>query len=193
MSSELDKAFPEAFKLADLLLTIPATSASVERSFSAMKRIKTCQRNTQLQDRMSSLSLISIEKNFLNGLMKRPSFYDSVIEIFANKIRTRKSWQALLNNLFYDLESDYDLYSPDNSIYGAKSFILPKKRYQSEQINQGKEKGRKRIGQETLQNQEDDVAKHISIRSSDEETKEPCLATCRRQCREHFSCEDITS
>nr|CAH7743193.1 unnamed protein product [Callosobruchus chinensis] len=88
-SSELDKAFPEAFKLADLLLTIPATSASVERSFSAMKRIKTCQRNTQLQDRMSSLSLISIEKNFLNGLMKRPSFYDSVIEIFANKVNRR--------------------------------------------------------------------------------------------------------
>nr|CAH7743196.1 unnamed protein product [Callosobruchus chinensis] len=54
-----------------------------------MKRIKTCQRNTQLQDRMSSLSLISIEKNFLNGLMKRPSFYDSVIEIFANKVNRR--------------------------------------------------------------------------------------------------------
>ncbi|CAH1110586.1 unnamed protein product [Psylliodes chrysocephalus] len=88
-SSELDSAFPEAFKLANLFLTIPATSASVERSFSAMKRIKTCQRNTQLQDRMSSLSLISIEKRFLNGLMAKPSFYDSVINIFANKENRR--------------------------------------------------------------------------------------------------------
>uniref|UniRef100_A0A6P7GIT3 Uncharacterized protein LOC114338711 isoform X4 n=1 Tax=Diabrotica virgifera virgifera TaxID=50390 RepID=A0A6P7GIT3_DIAVI len=35
-------------KLANLFLTVLATSASVDSSFSAMKRIKMCQRNTQI-------------------------------------------------------------------------------------------------------------------------------------------------
>ena len=51
---------PEATKLLQLVLTIPATTASVERSFSALKRLKTYNRIRTDQGRFSSLELISI-------------------------------------------------------------------------------------------------------------------------------------
>lgn len=79
--------FPELHKLVLLIITIPASSSSAERSFSAMKRIKSYLRNTQGQERLSSLALLSIEKSLLATLRQRPSFYDDVIDIFARKNR----------------------------------------------------------------------------------------------------------
>jgi hypothetical protein len=45
-------------------LTSPATSASAEISFSA-QRIQTYQRNTEGQDRLSGLSLLSVGKKLI--------------------------------------------------------------------------------------------------------------------------------
>ena len=39
--NDLSDAMPELFRLCALILTIPFTTALVERSFSALKRIKT--------------------------------------------------------------------------------------------------------------------------------------------------------
>jgi hypothetical protein len=86
-SSEMQDILPEMFKLCGLILCIPATSASAERSFSALKRIKNYLRTTTSQDRLSYLSLISIEKQFINILSSRPSFYDDVIDRYAAKPR----------------------------------------------------------------------------------------------------------
>ena len=61
-TNDLEGTVPEACKLLKLVLTIPATTASVERSFSALKRIKSYSRNRMEQDRLSSLALFSIEK-----------------------------------------------------------------------------------------------------------------------------------
>ncbi|KAI5704219.1 hypothetical protein M8J76_007211 [Diaphorina citri] len=83
--SGLDGALPLAFKLIELFLCIPATSAAVERSCSCLKRIHTFQRNTQSQAKKSHLGLISIEKEFLNALTRSSSFYDDVITDFKNK------------------------------------------------------------------------------------------------------------
>ncbi|KAL4130820.1 hypothetical protein QTP88_008201 [Uroleucon formosanum] len=74
--NDLISAFQEVFKLGQLILTIPSTTASVERSFSALKRIKSYQRSTQGQERLSSLSLISIEKELLHKEKNHPQFYD---------------------------------------------------------------------------------------------------------------------
>ncbi len=46
-----------------LLLTLSITVASGERSFSALKLIKTYLRSTMKQERLSALALISIERN----------------------------------------------------------------------------------------------------------------------------------
>ena len=44
--NDLSDTMPELFRLFALILTIPSTTASVERSFLTLKRIKTYQRNT---------------------------------------------------------------------------------------------------------------------------------------------------
>lgn len=61
-STGLSESLPQTTKLVSLILTIPATSAGTERSFSALKRIKTYLKNTQSQNRFSALSTLSIEK-----------------------------------------------------------------------------------------------------------------------------------
>jgi len=77
--------FMEVRSLVILVLTTPYSTASVERSFSALKRVKTYLINTQGQKRLSNLSLISIEKSLLKSMMSNSeAFYNSVIELFVN-------------------------------------------------------------------------------------------------------------
>lgn len=86
-SKQLHTEFVELYKLTLLVLTIPSTSASAERSFSALKRIKSLQRSTQGQERLSSLALMSIEKKKLKEIRKSPTFHSDVIEEFSKKER----------------------------------------------------------------------------------------------------------
>jgi len=58
--NDLYGGFKEVHELVILFLTIPDSTASVEHSFSALKRVKTYLRNTQGQKRHSNLSLMSI-------------------------------------------------------------------------------------------------------------------------------------
>jgi hypothetical protein len=81
--NSLQEDIPEIFKLISLILTIPATSASVERSFSVLKRIKSFTRNTIDQSRLNNLGQISIEKELLKSLRKTDTFFDQVIDHFA--------------------------------------------------------------------------------------------------------------
>lgn len=83
----LYQAFPEVLKLCELVVTIPATSASTERSFSALKRIKNFIRNSTGQERLSALGLISIEKELVQKYARETNFYDEVIDVFATKSR----------------------------------------------------------------------------------------------------------
>ncbi|KAL4107461.1 hypothetical protein QTP88_017803 [Uroleucon formosanum] len=81
----LKDILPEAYKLFILILTIPSTSVSNERSFSCLKRIKTCSRNSISQVRLSSLSILSIEKFLINQLKKTESFYDDIINMYSSQ------------------------------------------------------------------------------------------------------------
>ncbi|XP_076035906.1 uncharacterized protein LOC143021925 isoform X3 [Oratosquilla oratoria] len=85
--NELTQTFPEAVKLMQLVLTIPATTVLVERSFSTLKRIESYTRNRKTNQRLSSLALISIEKERLNKMEQDPTFnfYEKVTDIFATK------------------------------------------------------------------------------------------------------------
>lgn len=86
-NNDLISAFKEVYMLAELILTIPSTTSSVERSFSALKRIHNYCRSTQSEDRLSSLSIISIEKEILHRLRLKDSFHERVIEKFLCKER----------------------------------------------------------------------------------------------------------
>lgn len=82
-NNDLQDVFYETNKLFSLILTIPSTSVSVERNFSALKRIKTYLRNSMTQNRLSALALISIEKDLLVELSRKENFYDNIIDQFA--------------------------------------------------------------------------------------------------------------
>ena len=75
----LDICLREITKVLKILLTIPMTTSEAERSFSALKRIKTFLRNTVGQQRLNALAAISTEKNFFNS---HPNLKELVIESF---------------------------------------------------------------------------------------------------------------
>ncbi|XP_063816563.1 solute carrier family 35 member C2 isoform X1 [Pseudophryne corroboree] len=82
--NNLVQTVPEATKLLQLVLTIPTTS--IERSFSALKRLKTYSRNKTDQGRLSSLAIISIETGRLLKLKEnREDFYNKVTDSFIQK------------------------------------------------------------------------------------------------------------
>ena len=63
-----------------ILLTIPVTVASAERSFSKLKLLKSYLRSTMLQDRLNGLALIAIENDILETVE-----YEDLIDDFASK------------------------------------------------------------------------------------------------------------
>jgi hypothetical protein len=60
--------YSNLYKLLSLSLTIPISSATCERLFSAMKKIKNWLRTSINQDRFTDLSLIYIERDLSNEL-----------------------------------------------------------------------------------------------------------------------------
>lgn len=64
-----------------IILTIPISVASGERSFSKLKLLKSYLRHTMSQDRLNNFVLISIENNFLKNL----DYYERIINDFVTK------------------------------------------------------------------------------------------------------------
>ena len=60
--------FPNVYVALRILLTLPITVASAERSFSKLKLIKTYLRSTMSQDRLVDLATISIESTIAEEL-----------------------------------------------------------------------------------------------------------------------------
>lgn len=60
--SSLRLAFPSLIKLLQIALSIVVSTAHCERSFSALKRIKTYLRSTMTEQRLVDLAVLSIEK-----------------------------------------------------------------------------------------------------------------------------------
>lgn len=79
------EAFHELYRLCKIAVTIPVTSASSERSFSALNLIKTYLRNSMGERRLSNLGIIHIERKRSNDLD-----LEEFIDIFANNHNNRK-------------------------------------------------------------------------------------------------------
>lgn len=82
-SNDLTTVLPIFLKVATILSTIPATSCSAERSFSALRRIKTYLRNTMKQSRLNSLAVLNIERQATNSVMAKD--INSVIDTFGGR------------------------------------------------------------------------------------------------------------
>ena len=76
--------FPNASIAYRVLLTIPVTVASAERSFSKLKLLKSYLRSTMTQQRLNDLATIALE----SGLLEKID-YEHIIEDFISKNTTR--------------------------------------------------------------------------------------------------------
>ncbi len=80
--NSLKEIYPNIYIVIRILLTIPVSTASAERSFS--KLIKNYLRNTMSQERLSALAVLSIESDLASRLN-----YDTIIKEFSN-VESRK-------------------------------------------------------------------------------------------------------
>ena len=74
---------PEFAKAQKILAVIPATSCSAERSFSSLRRLKTYLRNSMGQERLSSLALLHIEREYVNKVLNEDM--TKMIDVFGQR------------------------------------------------------------------------------------------------------------
>ena len=79
--NDLFDIFPEFSKLVHILAVIPATSCSAERSFSALRRLRTYL--PMGQQRVSNIALIKIKKAYANSVVNNDT--DHIIDIFGRR------------------------------------------------------------------------------------------------------------
>lgn len=78
----LRDAFPELLKLLRIGMTIAISTASCERSFSSLKRIKSYLRSTMSEQRLTDLAIISIERELSSAVS-----LDKAVDIFSQSDR----------------------------------------------------------------------------------------------------------
>ena len=85
--SRYQELFPQISKLFRLLLTMPATSATSERSFSSLRHIKTYLRASMKQERLNHLMIIYIHKdwkiNYVDAMREFILPHQSRVETFG--------------------------------------------------------------------------------------------------------------
>ncbi|XP_025202912.1 uncharacterized protein LOC112599999 [Melanaphis sacchari] len=82
--SELPSAFTETLKILTILLTLPVTTATNERFFSSLKRVKSFLRSTTGDDRLSDLMVINVEGEYASHVN-----LEEAVDMFAN-IKNRR-------------------------------------------------------------------------------------------------------
>ena len=86
MVPEMRAMFPNVESLVRLLLVNPASSATAERSFSALRRLKTYLRATCGQQRLNNLALCSVHKDIMDTLDVNKLMKDFVLSKHARVI-----------------------------------------------------------------------------------------------------------
>lgn len=84
MTPEVRALFNQVEVLVRLLLTCPASSCTAERSFSALRRLKTWLRNTMSQKRLNSLAVTHTHQTILDNID-----IHSIAKEFCNASATR--------------------------------------------------------------------------------------------------------
>ena len=78
LETGLHRVYTQLYKLYKILVTLPITTASCERSFSKLTIVKNKLRSTTLQDRLENLMILFVENDITNTIP-----YDSVIDSFV--------------------------------------------------------------------------------------------------------------
>jgi len=80
-----DEAFHELYQLGKLAIALPVSTASCERSFSALPHIKTWVRNSTSSTRLANLALLAIERERTLCLSS-----DKFVDAFAHTHKNRR-------------------------------------------------------------------------------------------------------
>ena len=91
------------------------TSCSAERSFSALRRIKTFLRSTMGQDRLSSIAVINIERKYANKTMQNDM--QRIIDIFGCRSNRSSYFFKSSNGYVFSLTSWFCILEMFISIY----------------------------------------------------------------------------
>ena len=94
-------SFPNAYIAYRILLTIPITIAFAKRSFSKLKLIKSYLRSTMSQERLSGLTILSIEKEMLEELK-----YKNLISNFASQKARKIDFKQKKFNIYIYIYDD---------------------------------------------------------------------------------------
>ncbi|XP_055542774.1 uncharacterized protein LOC129728362 [Wyeomyia smithii] len=89
LGQNLHQTFSETLRLARMILTLPNTTASVERTFSVLRRIKNYLRSKSGHNRLFGIMMMAVEKDLLHEMMLTPLFYDDIIDKFALEVNRR--------------------------------------------------------------------------------------------------------
>ncbi|XP_010513617.1 PREDICTED: uncharacterized protein LOC104789647 [Camelina sativa] len=81
---QMESCYPNTWTTYRIMMTIPVSVASAERSFSKLKLIKSYLRSTMSQDRLNGLAMMSIERSLAAKLD-----YETLIDEFATKLQRR--------------------------------------------------------------------------------------------------------
>ena len=81
---DFNESLPNICQVLQYFLTVCVSVATCERSFSKLRLIKKYLRSTMLQERLTSLAILSIERKVANSID-----FDSVIDKFAS-LKARK-------------------------------------------------------------------------------------------------------
>jgi len=84
---EVRSLFCEVERLLQLLLVVPASSATAERSFSCLRRLKTYFRITMSQARLNHMALLNVHQERVDSLR--------IADIQESFIRTHESRRKL--------------------------------------------------------------------------------------------------
>ena len=84
---QVPECFPTTLQCYQIAMTMGVSSASAERSFSSLRRLKTYLRSTMSQDRLSNLALLYIERDLSSQLWEK---LDDLVIRFAETHRNSK-------------------------------------------------------------------------------------------------------
>ena len=84
--TNLKDTFSEVYKLGEILVTIPMTTAEGERCFSTLSHIKDHLRSTMYPDRLNPLWFMNIEADLVYST---PNFVDRVMDKFITSKNRR--------------------------------------------------------------------------------------------------------
>nr|CAI5838891.1 unnamed protein product [Callosobruchus analis] len=83
--NETDVFYPTIRQALLLLITIPCTTATVERSFSTLRRVKTWLRSTMGEESLTGLCLLSVHRDLVK--VNREKLVTQVLNKFAENPR----------------------------------------------------------------------------------------------------------